>query len=65
MNGTVKQFKDILEEMRNVYPFKDEKTFLSTHGILSQGNNALEIHTEDEKTGVTIVMSKRLPEIRF
>lgn len=65
MNGTVKQFKTILEEMRSIYSFEDDKTFLSTHDILSQGNNALEIQTEDEKTGVTIVMSKRTPEIQF
>lgn len=36
MNGTVKQLKSMLEEMHSIYPFEDDKTFLSTHDILSQ-----------------------------
>lgn len=59
MRGTVKQFKDMLEEMKTIYPYEDDKTILSTHDIMTLGHTALEIKTTDEKTGVTIVMSKR------
>ena len=63
MIGTVKQFKDMLEEMKTIYNFDDEETWLSTHNILSKGNDALEIHTKDEKTGIEIVMSKQCREV--
>lgn len=65
MVGTVKQFKDMIEEMRTVYPFEDDKTYLSTHNIVSGDNSRLEIQTKDEKTGVDIVMSKHVPDIQF
>lgn len=63
MNGTVKQFKDMLEEMKTIYPYKDEKTHLSTHDVFTMGNRALEISTIDEKTGIKIVMAKRCDEV--
>lgn len=63
MRGTVKQFKDMLEEMKKIYPFEDEKTQLSTHNVLSMQNDALEIKTVDEKTGITIIMSKSCKEV--
>lgn len=55
---TVKQYKDLLEEMKTVYPYKDEKTKIDTSMQLAYSSPRLEIQTEDEKTGVTIVMSK-------
>ena len=58
MNGTVKQFKDAIEEMRKIYPFKDEYTHLSTHDMASRENNRLELCTVDEETNITICMSK-------
>lgn len=58
MRGTVKQFKDMLEEMKTVYSYDDEKTRLSTHNIFSRENDSLELETIDEKTGIKIVMSK-------
>ena len=60
MNGTVKQFKDTLEVMRNVYPFDDAKTRMQTRDILSLDQNHLSIVTQDEKTGVWIEMSRNL-----
>lgn len=65
MNGTVKQFKDMIKEMRTIYPFEDDKTYLSTHNIVSVDNNRLEIQTKDDKTGVDIVMSKHVPDIQL
>ena len=60
MNGTVKQFKDTLEVMRKVYPFKDEKTKMQTMDICSLDHSHLSIATEDEETGVLIQMSRGL-----
>lgn len=60
MNGTIKQFKDTIEEMHTIYPFEDDKTYMSTHNLMCQGNNKLQIQTMDEKTGVIIVMEKQL-----
>lgn len=58
MRGTVKQFKDMLEEMKTVYPYDDEKAYLSTENIRDMSHSHLELRTVDEKTGVTIVMAK-------
>lgn len=58
MNGTVKQFKEMIEEMRTIYPFEDDKTYISTYSIISHENGRLQLETKDEKTGVTIVMEK-------
>lgn len=58
MNGTVKQFFDTLEEMRTIYPFKDDKTRLQTRSMQNLGNNHLSIVTQDEETGIWIEMSK-------
>ena len=61
MNGTVKQFLDALEEMREIYSFDDEKTRIATYDIISPRiNDCLQISTVDEKTGIQIVMSKRI-----
>lgn len=57
-NGTVKQFMDALEEMRSLYPFKDEETYICTHGIRTMGDTCLAIATTDEKTGIHIEMTK-------
>lgn len=60
--GTVKQFKDLLEDMKKVYPYKDEKTFLSTYDEDRLVPYAVTIITEDEETGVEIRMHKRIEE---
>lgn len=65
MNGTVKQFKEALEEMKTIYPYDDNKTVIQTRDIISLGNNHLSIATKDEKTGILIEMSKSInPEMR-
>lgn len=65
MVGTVKQFKDMIEEMRSVYPFDDEKAYMSTYNLVTRENSRLQIQVKDEKTGVLIVMEKHVPDIQF
>lgn len=62
MNATAKQFKDTLEEMRGIYPFKDEKTRICTVDLVAGNNNRLTVVTTDEKTGIQIEMSKTIKE---
>ena len=58
VGGTVKQFKDALEEMKKIYPFDDEKTRICTRSEYSLAENQLSIVTVDEKTNITVQMSK-------
>lgn len=64
MNGTVKQFKDALDEMKTIYPFEDEKTRIQTRDMIELSHNHLSIVTKDEKTGVWIEMSKKIVDER-
>ncbi len=59
--GTVKQFLEALEEMRTLYQFANEKTHISTRESMGNAHNCLTIITTDEKTGVIIEMTKRIP----
>lgn len=61
--GTVKQFKDALEEMRKIYSFDDEKTRMCTDSRFAKTPSNLTIVTTDEETGVVIEMSKDIPFI--
>lgn len=63
MNGTIKQFKDTIEEMRAIYPFDDDKAYITTYNLRSEKNKVLRIHTTDEKTGIEIVMEKQIERI--
>lgn len=65
MVGTVKQFKDMIEEMRSIYPFDDEKAYMSTNDLVTHDNSRLQIQVKDEKTGVLIVMEKHVSDIQF
>ena len=56
--GTVKEFLNTLNEMRTVYPFKDENTRISVLGFHRLSPDCLSITTTDENTGVFITMSK-------
>ncbi len=62
MIGTIKQFKDILEEMRSTYPFDDSKTKFSTPQTNIAQYDVLELVTVDEKTGVTVHLIKKIEE---
>lgn len=63
MRGTVKQFKNALEEMKKIYPYDDEKTQLTTHNIMTMSHDVLEISTTDENTGIRVVMAKQCKEV--
>lgn len=60
--GTVKQFKDILEEMKTIYKYDDEKTALSTYDEARLVPYAVTIITTDERTGIEVRMHKRVEE---
>ena len=64
MNGTVKQFKNALEEMRGIYPFNDENTKICTFDPRTTRNDRLYICTVDEKTGIEITMTKRIGKVK-
>lgn len=56
---TLQQFYDVLEDMRKIYPFEADKTFLGDlRDLPSDSLMNVEILTKDEKTGVQIVLSK-------
>lgn len=56
---TLKQFNDVLDEMHTIYPFELDKTRLGElHDLNMDAHRRVEIITEDEKTGITIVMAK-------
>lgn len=59
--ATVKQFMDAIEEMRKVYPFKDESARMAIMDFHRMTPNHLTVITTDEKTGVVITMSKDIP----
>lgn len=60
MSVTVKQYKDLLEEMKKVYQYDDGKTNVNYMVDMMTRYPRLEIQTEDEKTGVTVVLSKAM-----
>lgn len=58
---TITQFKDIVEDMRKVYPFTDNNAkIIDTHDEYTAANTMLEILAYDEDTGVNIHLSKGL-----
>lgn len=55
----LQQFYDVLEEMRSIYPFEADKTYIGNlKDLPSDTFRNVEILTTDEKTGVQIIMSK-------
>lgn len=53
--------KEVLAEMRSVYKYDDERTYLGELRDLNcNSQRRVEIMTVDEKTDVTVVMSKRV-----
>ena len=60
VGGTVKQFKDALEEMKKLFPYNEEKTRISTIDEKGYDNHRLTIVTTDEETGIFIQMSKQI-----
>lgn len=56
---SLQQFYDVLEDMRKIYPFEANKTYLGNlRDLPSDSLRNVEIITKDEKTGIQIVMNK-------
>lgn len=59
--ATVREFREALELMRGVYPFKDDKTRVVSDLDMPAGRHCnLEISTIDEATGVQINMQTKV-----
>lgn len=51
--------KSILEDMKQIYPYKDEETdFSQARDMCAMIENGVTLRTRDEKTGVYIEMTK-------
>ena len=59
--GTVKQFLNALDEMRDIYHFDDNETQICTRSEIAMSDNSLSIRTMDKSTGIIIEMTKPLP----
>lgn len=56
---TLKQFNDTIKDMRTVYDFKDYETrLISLMDLPSDSLRSVEIITQDEETGVTVILKK-------
>lgn len=56
---TIAQFNEVVEEMRGIYPFKDENAYLGDlHDHLTNEQRQVELCTRDEDTGIVITMTK-------
>lgn len=62
---TLKQFNDVLEEMRTIYPYNPETTRLGDlNDMCTDSLRQVEIITTDEATGIQIVLSKGVGNAR-
>lgn len=60
---SVKQLNTILDEMRTIYPFKDEDAYLGNlRDIITEQPRQVEIYTKDEQTGISIILAKGVHE---
>lgn len=56
---SIADFNNVIEEMRNIYSFKNEKAYISNlQDSVTHSQRRVEIITSDEKSGIQIVMSK-------
>lgn len=61
--ATVKEFKDVIELMRTVYPFKDEETYITSDiNLCTLEHSVIEITTKD-KTGVRVNLMCDVKEV--
>lgn len=56
---TVDYLQKTLKEMKTIYPFKDDKTVITTADVISCNGDGVFISTTDEKTGINIQMQKK------
>ena len=60
---TLAEFSNMVEAMRNVYPFKNEDAkIIDTRDMYTNTHRVLALLVHDKKNGVDIRMSKHLPE---
>lgn len=60
---TVKEYTDILNKMRSVYPYDDEKTYIRVDlDLKSASRNVVTLKTMDERTGITVVLTQEAKE---
>lgn len=58
---TIAQFKGIVEDMRKVYPFKDEDAqIVDTRDEMEDAHMVLDLYTFDKENGVGIRMHKSI-----
>lgn len=55
---TIQDFKDTIEVMRGIYPFSDDKTFITQTNDLCNRKPLLELNTIDKDTGVEISLKR-------
>lgn len=62
LRGTVKQYIDALNEMKKVYSFNDDETYMSIldNYVRDSKNsfNELRIETIDKETGIEVFLTK-------
>lgn len=56
----ISELKEAIEEMRGIYRFCDEYTEIEVKDDIIACERCVNIHFEDEKTGVGITMHKRI-----
>ena len=56
---TLEQFNGLVEDMRKVYKFKDDKTkIIDTHDLATDANTLLELYVHDDANDVDVRLSK-------
>lgn len=60
MNGTLEQFFETIAELKTIYPFENDKTYLTTFDVVAQCNRRVQLTTKDEQTGATVLIEKAL-----
>lgn len=60
----VSEVKEALEEMRKIYAFEDDKTEMDySHNMQCSRPEGIKIYTVDEKTGVEIMLRKKIESV--
>ena len=56
---TLEQFNGLVEDMRKVYKFKDDKAkIIDTHDLATDANTLLELYVHDDANDVDVRLSK-------
>ena len=52
----IQYLKNIIEEMRTIYPFSDDDADIEIHDNIVNCEHYVNLHVKDEKTGIEIIM---------